>query len=81
MRSLKRVFDKIKGEHPYWSDYICFSHAISRKGFSKKTISRHFNRLVDKDNYQKGEKNEILEWLFRFSQETKKQAEESRFQG
>ncbi len=74
MRSLKRVFEKIKREHPYWSDYICFSRAISRKGFSKKTISRHFNRLVDKDDYQKGEKNEILEWLFRFSQETEKTA-------
>ncbi len=81
MRSLKRIFEKIKREHPYWSDYICFFHAVIRKGFSKKTISRNFNRLVDKDDYPTEKKNEVLEWMFRFSQEVKKQSEESRFQG
>ncbi len=81
MRSLKRTFEKIKREHPYWSDYICFSHAVFGKGFSKKTISRNFNQLVDRDDYPKGKKNEILKWLFRFSRWTKKQPEEDRFRG
>ncbi len=64
MRSLKRVFEKIKRENPYWSDYTCFSRAISGKDFSKKTISRYFNKLVDNRDYPKREKKEILEWLF-----------------
>ncbi len=64
MRSLKRVFEKLKRENPNWSDYTCFSHAISGKGFSKKIVSRYFNKLVDKGDYLKGEKKEVLERLF-----------------
>ncbi len=67
MRSLKRIFEKIKRENPYWSDYTYFSRAVFRKGFSKKTISKYFNKLVDKDDYLKREKKEILEWLFSLS--------------
>ncbi len=71
MKSLKRVFEKIKKENPNWSDYICFSHAISGKGFSKRTISHHFNKLVDKGDYLKREKKDILEWLFLLSKRQK----------
>ncbi len=67
MRSLKRVFEKLKRDNPNWSDYTCFSHALSGKGFSKKTISRYFNKLVDNNDYSKREKKEILEWLFSLS--------------
>ncbi len=71
MRSLKRVFENIKRENPNWSDYTCFSYAISGKGFSKKIISRYFNKLVDKGDYSRREKKEILECLFRLSQRIK----------
>lgn len=71
MRSLKRIFEKIKRENPYLSDYICFSLAISGKNFSKKTISRYLNKLVDNNNYPKREKKEILEWLFSLSKRQK----------
>ncbi len=68
MRSLKRVFGKLNRENPNWSDYTCFSHAISGKGFSKKIISQYFNKLVDKDDYSREEKRDLLECLFRLSQ-------------
>ncbi len=71
MRSLKRVFEKLKRKNPNWSDYACFSHAILRKGFSKKIVSRYFNNLVDKGDYSRGEKKEVLEQLFWLSQKTK----------
>ncbi len=71
MKSLKRVFEKLKRRNPYWSDYTCFALAISGKGFSKKTISHHFNKLVDKGDYSKREKKDILEWLFLLSKEQK----------
>jgi hypothetical protein len=79
MRSLKRVFEKIKRENPYWSDYTCFSQAIFRRGFSKKTISRYFNKLVDKGDYSRKDKKGVLEWLLSFSQGTKSMPEERRF--
>lgn len=81
MRSLKRVFEKLKRENPNWSDYICFSHTISGKGFSKKVVSGYFNKLVDKDDYSRGERKEVLERLFWLSQRTEKRLEEGRFQG
>ncbi len=71
MRSLKRVFEKLKMENPNWSDYTCFSHAISGKGFSKKTVSQYFNKLVDMGDYSGREKKEVLEQLFWLSQKTK----------
>ncbi len=71
MKSLKRVFEKLKRRNPYWSDYTCFALAISGKGFSKRTISHHFNKLVDKGDYLKREKKDILEGLFRLSQRIK----------
>ncbi len=67
MKSLKRIFEKIKRKNPNLSDFTCFSLAISGKDFSKKTISRYFNRLVDNSDYPKREKKEILEWLFSLS--------------
>jgi hypothetical protein len=67
MRSLKRVFEKRKRENPNWSDYTCFSHAVSGKGFSKKIVSRYFNKLVDKGDYSREEKKEILKGLFGYS--------------
>jgi hypothetical protein len=81
MRSLKRVFEKLKRGDPNWSDYTCFSYAISGKGFSKKIISRYFNKLVDKGDYQREEKKEVLERLFWLSQRTESRPEESRFLG
>ncbi len=71
MKSLKRVFEKLKRRNPYWSGYTCFALAISGKGFSKKTISHHFNKLVDKSDYSGQEKKEVLEGLFRLSQRIK----------
>jgi predicted Ser/Thr protein kinase len=67
MRSLKRIFNKIRSENPYWSDYTCFAEAVRGRKFSKKTIIRNFNSLVDKEDYEKNEKKEIIEHLMELS--------------
>ncbi len=79
MKSIKRVFEKIKIEHPYWSDYTCFSKTISGKRFSRETISRYFNKLVEKDDYSKRDKKDTLEWLFSLSQGSKNRSEDDQF--
>ncbi len=81
MRSFKRVFEKIKRKNPYWSGYTCFALAISGKGFSKRTISRYFNKLVDKGDYSREEKKEVLEGLFRLSQRIKIGLRKANFEG
>jgi predicted Ser/Thr protein kinase len=67
MKSVKRVFNRIRSENPYWSDYICFAEAIRGKKFSRKTIIRNFNSLVDKEDYARNEKKEIIDFLMELS--------------
>jgi hypothetical protein len=67
MRSLKRIFNRIRSENPYWSDYTCFAEAVRGRRFSRKTIIRNFNSLVDKEDYAKNEKREIIGFLAELS--------------
>jgi hypothetical protein len=67
MRVLKRIFNKIRIENPFWSDYTCFAEAVRGRKFSKKTIIRNFNSLVDKEDYTGSEKKEIIEFLMGLS--------------
>jgi hypothetical protein len=67
MKSLKRIFNKIRSENPYWSDYTCFAEAVRGRKFSRKTIIRNFNSLVSKEEYAKNEKKEIIDFLVELS--------------
>jgi len=67
MKSVRRVFNRIRSENPYWSDYICFAEAVRGRRFSRKTIIRNFNSLVDKGDYAKSEKKEIIDFLVELS--------------
>jgi hypothetical protein len=60
MRSLKRVFNKIRTKNPYWSNYTCFAEVARGRKFFRKTIIRNFNSLVDKEEYVRSEKKEII---------------------
>jgi hypothetical protein len=68
MRSLERVFNKIKQENPLWSDYICFAETVKARKFSRETIAWYFNRLVDKDEYIKKDKKTLLKQLSELAQ-------------
>ena len=74
MRSLERVFNKIKQENPLWSDYICFTEAVKARKFSRQTIAWYFNRLVDKDEYVKKDRKTLLKQLSELSQGDRKSA-------
>ena len=63
MKSLQRRFDKISNQNPMWSSYICFTQAIAKQNFAKKTIYFWFSRLVEKSDYGRKEKLEILQEL------------------
>ena len=81
MRSLERVFDKIKQENPLRSDYICFAETVKARKFSSQTIAWYFNRLVDKDEHDKRYKKSLLKQLSELSQGDKKAPEDNQFQG
>lgn len=63
MKSLERRFKNIAEKNPVWSSYICFAEAIKNQHFSKQTISRWFQKLVNKDDYARKEKRAILSHL------------------
>jgi len=78
MKSLERRFRSIVEKNPSFSSYLCFSKAIEGQGFNKQTIHRWFQKLVDKEDYEKSEKRAVLGHLDNLSntlRTTKKQGE------
>lgn len=67
MRSIKGRFKKFAAKNPHWSSIVCFNEAIKGRCFSKKNIYYNFPRLVDKDDYDKKDKKEILGFLLKLS--------------
>lgn len=63
MRSIERRFKNMAEKKPFWSSYICFAEAIKGQKFTKPMISRWFSKLVEKDDYLKNDKKQILEQL------------------
>lgn len=63
MRSIQRRFEKIVKRNPFWSSYISFAEAIKHQQFSRDTIYHWFNRLVDKNDYSRKEKRNLLKHL------------------
>ncbi len=64
MKSLERRFNNITKKNHSWSSYICFAEAITGQKFSRQTIHRWFNKLVEKDDYDKKDKKAILSHLW-----------------
>ncbi len=67
MRSIQRRFKLEQEKNPLSSDFICFSAAVYKQGFSKDRIDRWFKELVNKNEYDKSERKEILSWLEKHS--------------
>ncbi len=63
MRSIRRRFERIKEENPYWSSLICFTGAVWNQNFSRQAIHRWFNKLVDKDDYVPSDKKQVLSYI------------------
>ena len=63
MKSIERNFTKTVEKHPEWSSFICFSNTIMGAGFSEPRIKIMFDKLVDKNDYAKSEKKELIKFL------------------
>lgn len=73
MKSVERRFKKILKKNPCWSSYVCFAETCNSQDFQKKTIYFWFNKLVDKNDYDKKEKKLILSHLRSLSRKEGKQ--------
>jgi len=63
MKSLERRFNNIAEKNPYWGSYVSFAEAVKEQGFGRQTIRRWFQKLVEKDDYARNEKKELLTHL------------------
>lgn len=67
MRSVERNFRYFQRKNPGWSTWVCFAETVHGRCFSKDTIRRLFNQLVDKDDYIREEKMQLLKYLYELS--------------
>ncbi len=67
MRSIQRRFNNLQHKYPLLSSYTNFIRAIRGNNFSKDTISRWFNILVDKNDYENSDKKLILKHIEKLS--------------
>jgi hypothetical protein len=67
MKSIERRFKKINDLNPDWSSGTCFAVAIMSQNFSRQTILNGFNKLVEKDDYDKRDKKDITAFFLTLS--------------
>ena len=67
MKSIERRFKKINDLNPDWSSGTCFAIAIMSQNFSRQTILWGFNKLVEKDDYNKRDKKDITAFYMTMS--------------
>ena len=79
MKSLERRFENISKLNQKWSSYICFAEAVKGQNFSRLTIRKYFNKLVEKDDYAKSDKKVLIDYLVSCSANPKKIPEEDTF--
>lgn len=79
MKSLERRFNNIVKLNPKWSSLICFGEAVTGQNFSRITIAKYFNKCVEKSDYDKKDKREILKCLVAISANPEKVAEDEPF--
>jgi len=57
-------FYQIQRLNPCWSSYICFVEALKDSPYvSRRVMRRSFEMLVDKDDYSRGIREQILKYL------------------
>ena len=63
MKSIERRYKNIEVRNPFWSSFICFAEAVKNQHFSRQAISRWFGKLVEKDDYARSDKKQMLSHL------------------
>lgn len=72
MKSIEARYKKAEKENTERSSYICFADAVWGKGFCKDRLYRHFNKLVETEDYELDEKRAILGFLYWLTNEPRR---------
>ena len=60
-------FRALEKTNPYWSSFTCLAVAIIGKDFGKMAIGQAFKNLVEKDDYDKKDKDVIVSNLVKLT--------------
>lgn len=63
MRSIERRFQEYQRRRPSHSSLVNFAAAVRGQAFSKDAMSRWFNKLVERDDYERSDKRLVLRHL------------------
>lgn len=63
MKSIKRRYKNIEARKYFWSSFVCFAEAVKGQYFGMQAISRWFGKLVEKDDFARCDKKQILKHL------------------
>lgn len=77
MRTLEGRFENITMKHPEWSSHTCFVETVTGRNFSRAVVAKWFNVLVEKDDYAREDRKQLIEYLYLLT----KGAEEKGFRG
>ena len=77
MRSIERRFKNIAEKKPFMEFLYLFCGSHKGQKFTKPMISLWFSKLVEKDDYSKSDKNQLLKQLENLSNAT----EDTHFRG
>jgi len=70
MRSIEKRFKYREERNPGWSSWTCFADAIIGQNFNRKILREHFNNLVDKNDYEKKDKMQLLKYLYLLTEDS-----------
>lgn len=71
MKTIEGNFKEISKSNPFWSSYTCFAETITGRKFIRQAIAKWFNRLVDKDDYNRGDRMTLMENLMELTNSKK----------
>lgn len=63
MKKLEELYKEIEAKKPFWGAYPCLAASVRRKGFTRKTISKVFDKVMSKNDYFRKEKQALLDNL------------------
>lgn len=67
MKSIQRRYGLFKARHPELGDFTVLMKTVKGQKYTKDTISRWFEKLVEKDDYSKEDKKHLMDNLLKLT--------------
>jgi len=72
MKTLIQKFKEVSRLNPFWSSYLCFADVIKTGKYKSREIRKSFNSLVSKKDYDRCDKENVLQFLFNLADPKRK---------